>query len=65
MTVSDNKQKGYGYFERELFPHPDLNTQPIMKINYIRSNRRQFLNKNHCTSVVLILYTSICPQQKI
>lgn len=40
MTVSDNKQKGYGYFKRQLFPHPYLNIQPSMKINYIRKNRK-------------------------
>lgn len=46
MTVSDNKQKGYGYFERDFFPHPYLNIQPVMKINSIRINRKTFLTTN-------------------
>lgn len=46
MTVSDNKQKGYGYFETELFPHPYLNIEPIMKINYIRNNRKAIFKQN-------------------
>lgn len=64
MTASDNKPKGYGYFERDFFPYPYLNIQPVMKINSIRNNRKTFLTTKHCTRMVLIPYSYMLLNRK-